>query len=185
MDQFPQIIEQAAKSPLGIVALAMLIVGFLALVYFQKENDWRVKFGSLAFVSVGLVLAVWSVLGVSQPVPTPPPPIVEADPCQNVDIAMTPYNAVGAAFWCGTTGATRTTSQQADIDKTPSCKAYAKKDFADLTQNQLYAEGKRLAKEKKFEEAFERIDACQCHNPNAQAMILEGKQKVICHLAKG
>jgi hypothetical protein len=184
MEYISGIVEKLKDNPIGIVGLAMLILGFLAHTYFAKEKDWRVKFGSMAFVALGLLFAIWSVVQKPAP-PDPDPVVVEKDYCEGVDIALVPGNAVQAANWCGTTGATRTTRQQAQIDRTPSCIAYAQKSYADLTQNQLYVEGRRLAREKQYDDAFERIDACQCHNPVAQALIAEGKKRVVCHLAKG
>jgi hypothetical protein len=102
--------------------------------------------------------------------------------CDGVDISAPANSAPDAAAWCGGTGATRTTRQQAAIDKTPSCISYASKPYADLSQNQLYQEALRLAKAGDLEAAFERIDACQCHNSRTQALLREGKERLICYL---
>jgi hypothetical protein len=53
LEQWPKIIEQASKSPLGIVALMLLLLSILALVFFRKANAtirlvvFLVMFGSL------------------------------------------------------------------------------------------------------------------------------------------
>jgi hypothetical protein len=108
---------------------------------------------------------------------TPP-----ADPCAGVAISDAPGTAASDARWCGSHGATRTTRMQAVFDRTESCRMYATKPYGNLFQNQLYSEAVRLAKAGDFEGAFERIDACQCHNPISQLKMRDQRLPMLCWL---
>ena len=113
----------------------------------------------------------------------PPPPTKAASAaaaCTGVDISVPDHSAPAEARWCGTGGATRTTEQQAQRDA--SCVAYKTRPYAGLSQNELYRQAKTLAKAGEFDAAYELIDTCQCHNPKAQAVIREGKQRMLCFL---
>lgn len=108
------------------------------------------------------------------------------DKCKGIDISLTPYSAIGHASWCGSSGATRTTRQQAKIERTESCKGYVEDNWAylDLTQNQLFEQAKFFARENRDDEAFDLIYACECHNPVAQTQLLKERLNVVCYLKK-
>ncbi|MBH0239050.1 hypothetical protein [Methylobrevis albus] len=184
-------IIKASSSPLGLAALTILALAIVALTFFRGERDWRVRMVAFVLLLVGfggfaaainLEAAEEKEKRAREEVAVVPPPV--PDLCEGIDITMTPHNAIGHAWWCGTGGATRTPAQQAVRDRTPSCIAYAQRPFANLSQNQLWAEARSLAKQGRDDEAIELIDACQCHNPTSQALIQEGRLKVICYLKK-
>lgn len=190
MNLWPKIID-AVDTPIGILALALLLVGTITLIFFGREQDWRVKMVVFVMVFGGLSLLSWAIVGPAgnRDAPAPdvkaeaasPPPV--ADKCAGVDISLQ-NAAVRNASWCGSPGAGRTTAQQKVFDPTPSCIAYAQRVFAGLTQNELRTQAKILAKQDQDDKAFELIDACQCHRTDSQASVRQGRQNVICYLKR-
>jgi pimeloyl-ACP methyl ester carboxylesterase len=127
---------------------------------------------------------VWLRLVPGEPKPIPIPIPVPADYCDGIDITIKPDSAINDAIWCGGPGATMSTAMQAVTPglSTPSCREYATRDFATLSQNLLYLSAVQLAGEGKYDEAFERIHACQCHNAASQQRVTAAKKEIVCYL---
>ncbi len=70
LDNAPSVIEAAAQSPLGILALLILTVGVIAYLFFQKSSD-RVKVVIFSMIFVGM--AGFGLVILVQAAPTPSP----------------------------------------------------------------------------------------------------------------
>lgn len=57
MENFADIITAAAKTPLGILALAMLILGTIALKFFDKDTNPGLKLSVFLILALGFGLA--------------------------------------------------------------------------------------------------------------------------------
>ncbi len=62
MDNWAEIIEAAAKSPEGIIALAMLIISGVALKFFPQNEHPGIRLGVFATLVVGAGLAIYALL---------------------------------------------------------------------------------------------------------------------------
>jgi hypothetical protein len=51
---WPSIIREAAESPLGVMALAMIIIGLVAVAFFYKERDPRYRLAALVIIILGI-----------------------------------------------------------------------------------------------------------------------------------
>jgi hypothetical protein len=186
----------AASTPLGIMAIAIIALSIIAYLFFARDSDIRIRlfvfillftgFGSFAFAVNDVLIVKGNVQRQLEANANTNvvPPVVQADPCQGIDASYDPNGATGHAFWCGTKGATRTSRQQAAIDRTQSCIYHATQSYGNMTQNELWLEAVSLAKQGKDDEAMARLDACQCHNPVSQMLQREARQKILCFLKK-
>jgi len=74
VEQAPKIIEEAAKSPLGLLALMILALSVLAFFFFRKASP-RIRVGIFVVVFLGFLLlsvALYRVIQVGQESPHPP-----------------------------------------------------------------------------------------------------------------
>jgi len=69
----PDIIEAAAKSPLGIAALIILVCTAVCVALFRKDPNPKVRMGVFALFFVGLIVFGLAVLNTNQPKPLPLP----------------------------------------------------------------------------------------------------------------
>jgi hypothetical protein len=169
------------NTPLGALSLIIFLLAVVALGFF-RHAEARIKLLIFVMLFLGGAGVAYSLLHSSGGESA----AQIADECVGVDISIT-NPAVNAAVWCGTSGATMTTRQQAQQGlgaANPGCKSYVARNwpYLDLTQNQLHAEARNLARTGKEEDAFSLIAACQCHNPPQQAILQEGRQRVLCYL---
>lgn len=200
MEILPEALQHLPDTVVGLVGLLVLSLVLSAVALFKQDRAATrlLVFFSLFIGSVALVFWIWEGpnggrqdAGPADPASPATLPATETarvgplDPCAGVDISFSPGSAIAAAWWCGSPGATRTTLQQAALNPTPSCTAYAQSSFAELHQHELFKLARVLAKQGKDQEAFQLIDACQCHNPQEQALLREGHQRVICYLKNG
>ena len=75
MGWFADAIKNAAASPLGILALAMLVLAWIAWRFFDREPDWRVRFLPFAMRFAGIGFAVISLIqGAAEPTRNGPLP---------------------------------------------------------------------------------------------------------------
>ena len=183
MDKILQI-KDLPTTAIGLIGLVVVLVSFLALTFFRRESaQIRIPIFVLMFVGAGMLiyplLPRETVLSTSKQATTQ---VGGPDQCQGVEISFASGSALSDARWCGSTGAKQTTIFQAQRVKNASCEQYAKRPFGALTQNELFEQARILAKQNKFEEAFELIDACQCHNRDAQQAIRSDKLRMLCWL---
>jgi hypothetical protein len=80
LDATPGIIASAAQSPLGILALTIIVLSVLAYLFFGGASE-RVRVGAFALLFVGAAGLGYAILRAHQPAPapkavtgTPPPP---------------------------------------------------------------------------------------------------------------
>src|SRR5688572_11416328 len=66
-ENLPEIIKAAASSPLGIIALGLLVMAFITFFFFRKSGD-KIKLIALLVVFVSVVLSAFAVIGGKQKV---------------------------------------------------------------------------------------------------------------------
>jgi hypothetical protein len=65
LSSVPEIITAASKSPLGLIALAIIVVAAIALIFFKRDKGWY-KIAVFGLVAGGLAVFIYGMLQVQR-----------------------------------------------------------------------------------------------------------------------
>jgi hypothetical protein len=173
LEKIPAILKELPDHPIAATGLIIIVFSILCYFLFGNESS-KVRLAAFLTLIIGSGVFGWAAFDYM------PSPVVLLDECNSVANpgAVTPV--IAGTKWCGGPGATRTTIVQAMHDA--PCQPYTSRSYASLSQNDLFNEAVRLAKEGKKAEALDYIDTCQCHNPPLQLLVKAEAPRVYCWL---
>jgi hypothetical protein len=170
------IIQAAAASNLGLIALAMLILSGGVTFLFSRRDHWAIRLSVFVMMIIGVGLFSYATFQETKALATS-----SDDQCGNVNASViNPLAGNGGAYWCRYYAALPNLKAQGSQGR---CSSYIGT-FGDMSQRALVEAAIVDAKASRKQEAIEKIQACQCHNEAHFKRVGLDAEQLYCWLRK-